>query len=569
MKPLQRAALLLGACFLLSSAVCRVNGANIPLSIVPPGGLDPTNTPQICLLTFDDTVTTTGYPVIQTVLTNHFNPNGSPIQATFFVNTDNGAWFNARLVEQLYAQGHEIGVHTMTHTTDTNTTEEEWRREIVGCRKVVSDLAQVPENEIVGFRAPYLAFSQGSFDILYEAGLRYDSSVEEATHDYGPSTNNTQFIWPYTLDNGVQQECTNGICPEGSFPGFFEVPLWVLDDIENDTMATMDQEFAEHTNWVYDDLMLLLTNNFLARYNGNRAPFGIFLHATWDYQWFVSEPWHREVINDFMTWALDHTNVWFVSTKAMLDFMEDPQTLEEAYTFPPFITSTNHHVLVPEDEVTEMAYAGIGYILSSVTPPPIWPRTTNFYTGWKMVEGGVVSNWLVGSWSDQFEGIITVSNNTDYTIYDWEAAFLVENGEVTNFYGTPFTMTNDLCTAYAYGGNMPIPPHTAYTNLGSGTNEFGFRGLWDGTNQPVIGPAQLTVYTSAMPEPAFTNFTISSSTNMAFAWNEAAVGYSIERATNLTETNWTSITTIYTHTSWTSQAPDSASPTFYRIRSVY
>ena len=54
----------------------------------PPGGLNPANTPQMVLLTFDDLIDSTRYDLVQRVLTNHWNPNGSAIQATFFVNTD-------------------------------------------------------------------------------------------------------------------------------------------------------------------------------------------------------------------------------------------------------------------------------------------------------------------------------------------------------------------------------------------------------------------------------------------------------------------------------------------------
>jgi len=544
--------------------------ANIPVSTAPPGGLDPSDTPQICLFTFDDTVTSNGYPIIQSVLTNHVNPNGSPIQATFYVNTDNGQYFNARLVEQLYAQGHEIGVHTMTHTTSTNTTVETWRREIVGCRKIVSDLSLVPKEEIVGFRAPYLEFSQGSFDILAEAGFRYDTSIREATGNGGLSSSNSAFIWPYTLDNGVQQECVGGDCPEENYPGLFEVPLWVLDNTNGETLATMDVDFVNHPEWSADDVMTLLTNNFLAHYNGNRAPFGVYMHATWTNQWFVSEPWHSQVVSDFIGWALDQPDVWFVSTKALLDFMEDPQTATNAYTFEPFITSTNHHLLGPEEEVTERAYPDYGWkrIVTSVDPPYLWPRTNTFYAQWQTVNGGSAANWIT-SWGDQFAGHITVSNSTDYTVYKWEATFHVEHGEITNFWGTPFTVTNDLYTAYSHDYNMPVPPHTAYTNRDTGAETMGFGGILDGVEPATISPAQLTLYTFAMPIPAFTNMAVSSSSNLMLAWEEAAVGYSIESTTNLVAGNWSAITTIYTRTEWTSGVPDSASPTFYRIRSVY
>ena len=329
--------------------------------------------------------------------------------------------------------------------------------------------------------------------------------------------------------------------------------------------------------------------------------------------------------------------------------------------------------------------------MSAVDHPLFWPHTSTFYGQWQLVEGGSSSSGIA-SWGDQFEGHINVSNNTDQTIYRWEATFHVEHGEITNFYGTPYTVTNDLYTAYSHEYNMPIPPHAAYTSKDTGnelpvgfgggldgtneatispiqltfytggreadgghvsnwihsttnfafdgfldisnstdstihhwdveftvhngevtnmtvasfampsnttaeaftmkngvcsvnshghrmplepgesycgpTNALYFQGSWDNTNAPILGSAQLVAYTPTMPIPAFTNMGMSSS-NMTLAWEEAAVGYSIESRTNLIGGDWNAITTIYTRTEWTSAVPDSASPTFYRIRSVY
>ena len=120
-------------------------------SVQPPGGLQAANVPQIVLLTFDDSVHTASYATCQQLLTNHVNPNGTPIQATFYTQSK---WSDFRLVQQLHAQGHEIALHTMSHTTTTNTDVDTWRREIYGCRKALSELAQIPIEDIVGFRAP-------------------------------------------------------------------------------------------------------------------------------------------------------------------------------------------------------------------------------------------------------------------------------------------------------------------------------------------------------------------------------------------------------------------------------
>ena len=107
----------------------------------PPGGLLPSQIPQIMVMSFDDSISSASWDCVQGVLTNHFNPNGNPIKATFFVSLDGKVDYC--LIQNIYAAGNEIAVHTMSHTTDTNSTAATWRSEIVGCRKAISDLAQM------------------------------------------------------------------------------------------------------------------------------------------------------------------------------------------------------------------------------------------------------------------------------------------------------------------------------------------------------------------------------------------------------------------------------------------
>lgn len=550
-----------------------VSAVNVPVSIDPPGGLDPTNTPQICLLTFDDTINPESYERVQMVSTNHFNPNGSPLQMTFFANT---TYTDFRLLEQLYTQGHEVGIHTITHTTTDTTSLVTWRMEIVGCRHTFSNLCLIPQEDIVGFRAPYLLINDDLYKLLDEAGFRYDSSIAEVIDSGGSngfSTNLSSYIWPYTFDNGVKQPHAVDIVTN-VFPGLFEVPIWKVYYTNGDVAATMD---APRTS--YSNVMELWQYNFEEHYNGNRAPFGIFLHTSFSNQWLREEQWRVDVVNDFIDWTTNFSDVWWVSADDLTDFMLDPQTVEEAYTFQPFVTPTNRHVLTPEEDVNVRYYDPFGSIRTSAELPPVWPETNTAYHAWEEVSGGVVTNWKGGSWSNTFDGYIKVSNNTSRIIRDWEIEFLVQDGEITTMYGTPFTMNGMICTVWPSGQHMPMLPGDAYvaylnidTNAGT-TQEVTsiyFQGWWDKTNEVHMSAAKINYFkTSAQPQPVFTNFSTASGTNLSLQWDESAYGYDLQFSTNLTAGDWVSYSNIYTKTTWTGELPVTESPAFFRIETIY
>ena len=161
----------------------------------------------------------------------------------------------------------------MTHSTSTNTPLAAWRAEIVGCRKAISEIAGIPMDEIAGFRAPYLKYDNESFSVLHEQGFGYDASLIEIPGALSP--NGRSLIWPYALDRGVPQVCWTGTRPRDAFPGLFEIPLWKLLDANDKPYSTMDPPGS------YAQLSALFHNNFTNRYEGNRAPLGLYLQAEW------------------------------------------------------------------------------------------------------------------------------------------------------------------------------------------------------------------------------------------------------------------------------------------------
>lgn len=91
-------------------------------------------------------------------------------------------------------------------------------------------LAGIPMSELRGFRAPYLNYSVETLKLLAAAEFLYDSSASAAIPVTDPSTD---AFWPYTLDNGMANDClaVEGLCKgEPKLPGFWEVPMYALFD---------------------------------------------------------------------------------------------------------------------------------------------------------------------------------------------------------------------------------------------------------------------------------------------------------------------------------------------------
>ncbi len=107
------------------------------------------------------------------------------IKATFFYL----GWVAERfpeLVEQTAAEGHEIASHGYSHQMITKLSPEAFRLDLRKSLQVLNSLSPAP---VTGFRAPTFSVTKEtmwSLPIMYEEGIRYDSSVFPIHHDrYG------------------------------------------------------------------------------------------------------------------------------------------------------------------------------------------------------------------------------------------------------------------------------------------------------------------------------------------------------------------------------------------------
>lgn len=107
------------------------------------------------------------------------------VKGTFFVL----GWVAERwpgLVRDIQAAGHELGTHGQDHRQVTTLTPQEFREDVRRSKRTIENAAGA---EVIGYRAPSYSIVKETlwaFDVLYEEGFRYDSSVFPIHHDrYG------------------------------------------------------------------------------------------------------------------------------------------------------------------------------------------------------------------------------------------------------------------------------------------------------------------------------------------------------------------------------------------------
>ena len=136
------------------------------------------------------------------------------LQSTFYISHE---WTDYSQVQDLYADGHEIASHTVTHSHGTKFNEEKWANEVIGEAEMLVRYAGVNPKDIKGMRAPFLAVGGDTmFRMLRRYGLKYDSSMSVSS----PS-------WPYTLEYAMPHSCAVKPCP-GLAPltQYFSVPFF-------------------------------------------------------------------------------------------------------------------------------------------------------------------------------------------------------------------------------------------------------------------------------------------------------------------------------------------------------
>lgn len=98
------------------------------------------------------------------------------VYATFFILGEVAKKFPL-LIRKIAEGGHELGIHGFSHKQIFKLTEEEFRREIIDCKKLLEDIISGP---VFGHRAAAFSIkpqTKWALEILAQEGFKYDSSV--------------------------------------------------------------------------------------------------------------------------------------------------------------------------------------------------------------------------------------------------------------------------------------------------------------------------------------------------------------------------------------------------------
>ncbi|GAB6025684.1 hypothetical protein CHUAL_011671 [Chamberlinius hualienensis] len=303
----------------LPNCFCSSDGTKIP------GNLDPKQVPQMIILTFDDAVNFQNWDLYKELFgSNRNNTNGCPIRATFYISHE---YSNYHYIQQLWNDGHEIAVHSITHKQPErwwtqNATLEDWFDEFVGQANILNKFAGIPMEELRGMRVPFLRIGWNrQFTMMKEFGFVYDSTM------VAPASNPP--LWPYTLDYRMPHSCQGAEqrCPSRSYPGIWEMVMNQLQtEATNCAMVDSCPKYDEE-----EEVYQMLISNFKRHYDTNRAPLGLYFHTVWFF-----DDVNKRAFLKFVDEMVSKEDVWFVTNNQAIEWMRKPTPIDELKDFKPW-----------------------------------------------------------------------------------------------------------------------------------------------------------------------------------------------------------------------------------------
>lgn len=341
----------------------------------PPRGLVPSAVPQFLSIGWDDNgfsglpgSGSTGALAWAMTLTrgrknppgegNARNYDGAPLSMSFYLTSafatrgrDEDPRYVRRAWEQLLAEGHELGNHTVSHDDGSAFDEAAWRAAISACNRDLTALGLLSEPTTLGFRTPYLRYNDATFAAVSALGFRYDCSIEEGFQDDQDGTN---FLWPYRLDAGspghdieAERAGRPKLTPR---PGLWEMPAYAVivppdDECERygvrpglrarlkEVQDYFDERDGKITGFDYNlwvcfrmtpaEFVATLSYTLDLRLRGNRAPFLFGAHSDYYSPKYTDVPnatvgERQAAMEQFVAYALSKPEVRMVSTQQVL-----------------------------------------------------------------------------------------------------------------------------------------------------------------------------------------------------------------------------------------------------------
>lgn len=303
---------------------CKAPACSCASSAIP-GGLAQSDTPQMIVVSFVDSITDQTVGWANQMLGGLKNPDGCELPATFYTVTAGANFFQIR---SQYDKGHEIAPMSLTRFVGPFLTPDGWRAEIKGARDLLAVQTKIPLSDLVGWRAPYLATGKKVWEVLKAEGFLYDSSIPESIGLGSMSVSTRSFIWPYTFDSLWAQKSAWQELPDQPVPGLFEVPIYQWYKTPTGTYWNpFDPIDPTGTS---EELLELFKRTFQERYEGNRAPMGFHLRNAW-----ASNANYTKAFRDFTTWVQTTygQDAWFVTTRQLVEWVKAPTAVPEMKAF--------------------------------------------------------------------------------------------------------------------------------------------------------------------------------------------------------------------------------------------
>lgn len=282
-------------------------------STTPPGQIDRDETPQFVILYTDELMTEATFSRIVELTKTHKNLNGCYIPITWYIRSEHS---NADMIRNAYNRYYEIAITAAAEGGDIQS-------QITKARDWLVQSAQIPAQQIIGFRAPKWSNAIGSRSILREIGFKYDHSILESVQNPG------ERHWPYTMDFGVAEDCSDPdiMCDARErHPGLAEIPVWEFRDRHNKTGKDVKNGSPGDALYSNPDWASLLAFNFAASFYGNRAPVSIPLSKI-----LLESEGKLEVLNNFIGQVLEFENVWIVTNTQLVSYMRTPKDVQQVH----------------------------------------------------------------------------------------------------------------------------------------------------------------------------------------------------------------------------------------------